>query len=813
MFWRALTHHSLKSVVVILQLAVFGILPAALLWLHFAGLPRALHEPLAEAARREGLELDFTRMRLSFLQGLILDKVRLRADRLPDNPEVAVNRAAISLNWRELLRGRVELNSLDLRGAQLFLPVVSADGVTRTLRLTKARARLMLADGMVSVPLARFNLQGIDVIATGQIALAGAPAPETPEGLLPPEVGRALEVLESLDFGTTPPVLEVEFSAISGDAGALRLPRIRFEAPAAAFGRGRLRDIRLEASFADHVLDVPELVARDTRDGRLDLTGRWNLASGAAQAELESSLDPAPWLAELRPDGPWAELKFAAPPAVQASLEIRDGDGPRVRVTGTADAAAFTFRGVDFRGLSTGFAWRDGQLYASDLLLKPAAGEIRADLMLQPGEVKARVDCRADLLQLLPLLPAAAQEDVRKMNLQFTDPPHIRFEASGTAPEPAALTARGTLKLGRTSIHGSPMDEASADVAFGDLALVFSNLRVARPEGTGRGGFTYDFGRERVLLEDIRSTMNPYNVLQWADPKVARETEPYRFKAPPEVLVNGVVGLKDPELTRIRADFTAPQGLDYDLLDRTLNFGTATGTLQFAGRSILVEIPSARLFGGTARINATVQTGQPGARQQMNVVLDNVDFETLTRLYFDYRDSKGQLDARYDFSFVPGRPELMRGQGKLRVEDGNVFAIPVLGPLSVLLDKVLPGTGYQTARQATCDFRVADGVITTDNLDIIGQGFTMIGKGKLFFVQDRMDFTMRVNAQGVPGLLLYPVSKLFEYISDGKMTEPVWRPRALPKVPPRGRPPAGEKQPDGDDKPAPSAGGERNGRA
>ena len=244
MFWRALTHHSLKTVLRLVQLLVFVVVPGALLWLHFAGLPRALHEPLVEAAKREGLDIDFTRMRLSFMQGLVLDEVEMRAERLPEAPEVAVDRAAISLNWRELLRGRVELTSLDLRGAQLFLPVSSAGGVTRTLRLTKARARLMLADGVVGVPLARFNLQGIDVIASGQIVLGEGAAPSAPTGLVPPEVGRALEVLEALDFGPTPPVLEVEFAAKSGDSGALPLPRIHLTAPYPTYRRGRPNDIR-----------------------------------------------------------------------------------------------------------------------------------------------------------------------------------------------------------------------------------------------------------------------------------------------------------------------------------------------------------------------------------------------------------------------------------------------------------------------------------------------------------------------------------------------------------------------------------------
>ena len=58
----------------------------------------------------------------------------------------------------------------------------------------------------------------------------------------------------------------------------------------------------------------------------------------------------------------------------------------------------------------------------------------------------------------------------------------------------------------------------------------------------------------------------------------------------------------------------------------------------------------------------------------------------------------------------------------------------------------------------------------------------MIGHGKLFFVDDRMDFDMRINAQGLPGVLLFPVSKLLEYTSDGKLSKPTWRPKVVPRL-------------------------------
>ncbi len=45
-----------------------------------------------------------------------------------------------------------------------------------------------------------------------------------------------------------------------------------------------------------------------------------------------------------------------------------------------------------------------------------------------------------------------------------------------------------------------------------------------------------------------------------------------------------------------------------------------------------------------------------------------------------------------------------------------------------------------------------------------------------------MNFTARINAQGIPGKLLSPVSRIFEYVSDGSLSKPVWRPKLVPKT-------------------------------
>jgi hypothetical protein len=61
----------------------------------------------------------------------------------------------------------------------------------------------------------------------------------------------------------------------------------------------------------------------------------------------------------------------------------------------------------------------------------------------------------------------------------------------------------------------------------------------------------------------------------------------------------------------------------------------------------------------------------------------------------------------------------------------------------------------------------------------------MIGHGDIDYLDDKMDMSIRLNAQGLPGLMLFPVSKIFEYESVGSAQHPKWRPKILPKGKPK----------------------------
>ena len=55
---------------------------------------------------------------------------------------------------------------------------------------------------------------------------------------------------------------------------------------------------------------------------------------------------------------------------------------------------------------------------------------------------------------------------------------------------------------------------------------------------------------------------------------------------------------------------------------------------------------------------------------------------------------------------------------------------------------------------------------------------SMLGDGDIYFLDDKLDFNIRISPKGA-GMLLAPVYKLFEYKGEGSMKNPNWHPKVF----------------------------------
>jgi len=269
----------------------------------------------------------------------------------------------------------------------------------------------------------------------------------------------------------------------------------------------------------------------------------------------------------------------------------------------------------------------------------------------------------------------------------------------------------------------------------------------------------------------------------WIDPDLVGDIKPYRFqKKPPQLLIDGIVDqVHGGTRTRLNVNLDAA-AMDYTFCGKDLHLTDVTGKLSFNDARLKIDSARAGLFGGTIKGDADISLLKIKPGHVATMRFTDVDFTSLTKLYFGYDESKGKLNGTYNFNGRGDDGRSMKGEGELTVTEGNVFAIPFLGPFSDILSKIVPGIGYNSARKASMTFAISDGIITTKNLAIEGRGFSMFGNGRIWFLDDRMDFDMRINMQGLLGLPVFVLSKLFEYRADSKFSKPEWRPKVIPNL-------------------------------
>ena len=320
------------------------------------------------------------------------------------------------------------------------------------------------------------------------------------------------------------------------------------------------------------------------------------------------------------------------------------------------------------------------------------------------------------------------------------------------------------------------MNAANARIHFADGAVNCEDLHVTRDEGTGSGNFTYDFKKHEVRVSNIRTSLYPAEAIFWIDPKTWKTVVPYKFRRPPNVVANGVYQFRGGKNTRLEVKMDGASGMDYVFLGKTLPFDRVSARLLFTHDRLQITDVRADLLAGMLHGNADISLARNDPKYTAKLSVREINFPRLTDLYYNYKAAQGLLRGTYEFTGLGSDWRSMRGSGRVEVSNGDVFAIPIFGPLSGILNKIVPGSGYSIARDATANFKVENGIIHTDEFEAAGALFSMLGHGDIHFLDDKLDFNLRLDMKG-PGVLLTPMYKLFEYVGEGNLKKPDWHPK------------------------------------
>lgn len=786
-FFRHIEHILRHCIAKLLQgIAVFIVIgiPALLLIAHFHGLGEGIRESVEKAL--SGKFYDVKVGRLSFTLGSGLKAIDLRILEKNETHRLLVhaNRVTILPQLAALAHGKIEIESFQLHHATIDVPLGRAE--EPRLQLDHVEATIVSPPGQISVNDAQFHLCGIHVRVRGNFLnpKTFAPNPVSNEG--PGKIAQTIvmiqENLKKLHWEEAPPILEMEVSGDLTNIESLRADRITFRGGACHDETISFNNIAADMDYRHQVLRLQQLTLED-RLGELHSWGNIDFQKQEAMLNFSGSADVMSIASGfLKKDFAANDWSWEEAPHLEGTVGADwKTTPPLLHGEVHVQAGAFSYRGVKMDHLTAGAIIKQGTFLMRDLDVAGTPGSLHFDFMAAPQDQRARID-----LSLLPqfLAPAARgglQKTLEVMN--FKEPLVLTFEGRSTEGTLFSWVGSGTLHLGASAMRDAWIDGLTASFQLKEGAFSFENILAKIGETKAEGSCVYDVKNQEVRFPALHANLDPVPILMWIDPRIAESLREYRFHQPPMTDVTGVLGLKDPQKNNFKVELKAPQGLDYTLLKKNLTFQQVAGDVFIKKQELLVDIPQASLFGGSAGIKANVSIAPGDGRYGADVTLDGIDFKSLTKLYFDYDTSQGKISGDYHFTTITGDDYAMKGNGHMQIKDGSVYAMPIFGPLSVLMNDVIPGLGYQAANRATADFNVEKGVISTKNLSIYSTAFTMIGVGEIFYLEDRMNMSVRLNVRGIPGIIFFPVSKLFEYISDGSAKHPVWRAKYIPGLP------------------------------
>src|SRR5438552_6232602 len=223
-------HHSAQTprlrrarrvVAIAIRLAILAAIVATVAggyYLARRGFGREWRYRVVEELHKRGVEAQIGRLTLDPLRGLVAKNVRIFDYKNREKTLARISEVSLDINYAALIHHQPFLNALDVRNAQIALPLKNAEGGINGAQLNDLRAHVYFPPEQIYVSQAEGVFCGVRISATGQLIKRANYQPSPPiseeewqKGLAILE--RIVKELQKFSFPAAPPSLQINFSA------------------------------------------------------------------------------------------------------------------------------------------------------------------------------------------------------------------------------------------------------------------------------------------------------------------------------------------------------------------------------------------------------------------------------------------------------------------------------------------------------------------------------------------------------------------------------------------------------------------------
>lgn len=138
-------------------------------YLAHKGFGREWRQRVVEELHKHGVEASVAHLTLDPFRGLVAQDVRIFDYKQRENIIALISEVALDINYAALLQNQPFLNAVDIRNAQLRLPLAGAKRNAGPAQLTRFRAHIYFPPHQIYVAQADGIFCGVHVSASGQL--------------------------------------------------------------------------------------------------------------------------------------------------------------------------------------------------------------------------------------------------------------------------------------------------------------------------------------------------------------------------------------------------------------------------------------------------------------------------------------------------------------------------------------------------------------------------------------------------------------------------------------------------------------------
>src|SRR5436190_7351408 len=204
----------------ILRFAVVLIIAAAISgswYMARKGFGGRTRDRIVEELHRRGVEASIGHLTLNPFRGLVARNVRIFSYQDRTHTLAFVSEIVLDINYAAFFHSQPFLNALDIRNAEVTLPLKTSEGKIEQPQLRKFRARIYFPPEQIYVSQAEGLFCGIRVSATGQLIKREdyQPSPSLSDEEREKRMSmlrRAVTELQRFSYPNGPPSVQIKFS-------------------------------------------------------------------------------------------------------------------------------------------------------------------------------------------------------------------------------------------------------------------------------------------------------------------------------------------------------------------------------------------------------------------------------------------------------------------------------------------------------------------------------------------------------------------------------------------------------------------------